>query len=167
MVRDAVAAAFAVLLVFVALGLATSLTKDRRQRRQSKSELDSLGQDVLAEIPTDSGTCFFTEDKGCFHYDNQPISKSTLIAARVLINGAPIAASIRSGHEETHAAPEDIVDDRPEGLSRDRWDVSIETTTGAVLVECGSIRERISQDLARRVFSALKKTIESQTPKNI
>jgi hypothetical protein len=41
--------------------------------------------------------------------------------------------------------------------------VSIATTTGAVLVECGSIRERISQDLARRVFSALKKAIESQT----
>ena len=164
MARDAVAAAFAIFLFFVALGLATSLTKDRRRRRRSKFKLDSLGQNVLAEIPTDTGISFFTEDRSSFHYNNQPIPKSTIIAARVLINGAPIAGSVKTGHEETHPTPEDIVDDRPEGLSRDRWDVSIATTTGAVLVECGSIRERISQDLARRVFSALKKTIESQTP---
>jgi hypothetical protein len=51
-------------------------------------------------------------------------------------------------------------DDRPEGIARDRWDVAIETVKGTVLVECGAIRERVSQELARAVFDAVKRDVE-------
>ena len=51
-------------------------------------------------------------------------------------------------------------DDRPEGIARDRWDVAIETERGTVLVECGAIRERVSQELARRIFDAVRATID-------
>jgi hypothetical protein len=51
-------------------------------------------------------------------------------------------------------------EDRPEGIARDRWDVAIETMVGTVLVACGAIRERVSQELARAVFEAVRRAIE-------
>jgi len=51
-------------------------------------------------------------------------------------------------------------EDRPEGIARDRWDVAIETVSGMLLVECGAIRERVSQELARTVFDAVKQELE-------
>jgi hypothetical protein len=50
-------------------------------------------------------------------------------------------------------------DDHPEGIVRDRWDVAIETADGAVMVECGAIRERVSQELARKIFDAVKRAL--------
>ena len=38
----------------------------------------------------------------------------------------------------------------------------IETTTGTDLIECGAIRERVSQELARKIFDAVKATIRAQ-----
>jgi hypothetical protein len=62
-------------------------------------------------------------------------------------------------HAQTTAHPAGF-EDRPEGIARDRWDVAIETVTGTVLVECGAIRERVSQELARTVFDAVKRDVE-------
>ena len=36
----------------------------------------------------------------------------------------------------------------------------IETLAGTTLVECGAIRERVSQELARAVFDAVKRELE-------
>ena len=44
----------------------------------------------------------------------------------------------------------------PDGIARDRWDVAIETVQGTILVECGAVRERVSQELARKIFDAVK-----------
>ena len=117
---------------------------------------------VLAELPTGDGITFFTADDEAFHYGERRIPKDSIRAARVLINGAPIAASVAAGYADTRATPADVVDDRPEGLSRDRWDVAIEAGGATVVVECGAIRERISQDLARQVFAAVKDVIEAR-----
>ena len=57
-------------------------------------------------------------------------------------------------------APGVIEDDHPEGIARDRWDVTVETVTGTVLIECGAIRERVSQELARKIFDAIKRELE-------
>lgn len=54
------------------------------------------------------------------------------------------------------------IEDRPDGLARDRWDVALETFGGTVLVECGAIRERVSQDLARTIFEAVKREMEAR-----
>ena len=53
-------------------------------------------------------------------------------------------------------------DDRPDGIARDRWDVAIETASGTILVECGAVRERVSQELARRIFDAVKADVETR-----
>src|SRR6266850_2087547 len=59
-------------------------------------------------------------------------------------------------------APGVIEDDHPEGIARDRWDVMVETVTGTVLIECGAIRERVSQELARKIFDAIKRELEER-----
>jgi hypothetical protein len=45
-------------------------------------------------------------------------------------------------------------------MGHDRWDVEIETVTADILVECGAIRERVSQEIARAVFDAVKQELE-------
>jgi len=54
------------------------------------------------------------------------------------------------------------IEARPEGFARDRWDVAIETVAGTTLIECGAIRERVSQELARAVFEAVKDDLEQR-----
>ena len=83
----------------------------------------------------------------------------------MLINGAPIAASVAPGRPEANAIPTEVVEDRPEGITRDRWDVAIDTDSDTILVPCGAIRERISQELARGIFEAVKAVVESADPR--
>ena len=104
----------------------------------------------------------FTEDAVRFYYGERSIDKDLIAAVRVLINGSPIAAYVSRRHPEGAARQATSFDDRPEGIARDRWDVAIETVTGTVLVECGAIRERVSQELARAVFDAVKRDLEQR-----
>ncbi len=62
----------------------------------------------------------------------------------------------RKRRHDDGAAGLESEDDRPDGIARDRWDVAVETIAGTVLIECGAIRERVSQELARAVFEAVK-----------
>jgi len=39
--------------------------------------------------------------------------------------------------------------------------VAIEATDQTTLVECGAIRERVSQELARAVYDAVRRAIET------
>ena len=161
--RDVVAAIVAVLLVFFALRLATSLTRDQITRRRLLRKLEAEGQSVIAEIPTDTGLVFFTEDANAFRFGDRVIEKDLIQSARVLINGAAIAASAREGTNSSDTVARDIVQEQDEGISRDRWDVAIVTEHETTVVPCGAIREQISQEIARRVFGAVRQTIENST----
>ena len=161
--RDVVATIVAVLLVFFALRLATSLTRDQITRRRLLRKLEAEGQSVLAEIPTDTGLVFFTEDANAFRFGDRVIEKNLIQSARVLINGAAIAASAREGTDSSDTVARDIVQEQDEGISRDRWDVAIVTEHETTVVPCGAIREQISQEIARRVFGAVRQTIENST----
>ncbi len=83
------------------------------------------------------------------------------MAVRVLINGSPIAAFVSPRWSGAARQPT-AFEDRPEGIARDRWDVAIETAGGTVLVECGAVRERVSQELARKIFDAVKMDLEKR-----
>jgi hypothetical protein len=158
--RDLVAAGVALLLLLLAASLGTTLTMYRKRRRQNREHERSQGRTIIAEIPAANDLVLFTEDGGQFHYGAQSVDKNTIVAVRVLINGAPIAACV-SKRQEADARPQPTqFDDRPEGIARDRWDVAIERADGTMLVECGAIRERVSQELARAVFDAVKRDIE-------
>ena len=161
--RDLVAGLVAVALLFVALSLATTLQGLRRRRQRTLDSERALGRQVVAEIPASDDLVLFSEDDVRFYYGERSIDKDLIAAVRVLINGAPIAAYASARHANDARRQEPTrFEDRPEGIARDRWDVAIETVVGTTLVECGAIRERVSQELARAVFDAVKADIEKR-----
>ena len=157
--RDVVAGLVAAILVFAALSLLTTLHFYRRRHQRTRQAEIDRGRAIIVELPTDPELTLFTEDADHFYYGAQPIDKREIEAVRVLINGSPIAAAVSPRWEPSHQRQPTSFDDRPEGIARDRWDVAIETLTGTVLVECGAIRERVSQELARRIFEAVRTAI--------
>jgi hypothetical protein len=157
--REIVAGLIALALLIVAASLATTLQFYRRRRLRARESERALGRAIVAELPIGDDLVLFSQDDVRFYYGEQSVDKDLIAAARVLINGAPIAATISRRHEAGATQPTSF-EDRPEGIARDRWDVAIETVTGTVLVECGAIRERISQELARAVYDAVRTDIE-------
>ena len=170
--RDLIAGAIAVALLVVAASLATTLRMYRRRRERARDSERALGRRLIAEIPAADDLILFSEDSTRFYYGDRSIDKDLIVAVRVLINGAPIAACVSRSSPKNGPAPlrvpehdgeagaAAVIDDRPEGIARDRWDVAIETLAGTTLVECGAIRERVSQELARAVFDAVKRELE-------
>jgi hypothetical protein len=158
--RDVFAAAAALVLLLVAASLATTLQTYRRRRLRARDSERALGRAIVAEIPVGDDLVLFSEDEARFYYGERSIDKDLVAAVRVLINGSPIAACVSRRHPGLAARQATSFEDRPDGIARDRWDVAIETATGTVLVECGAIRERVSQELARAVFDAVKQELE-------
>ena len=160
--RDLVAGIVAVFLILSALSLATALQAYRRRRQRARDSERALGRTIVAEIPAANDLILISQDGVRFYYGDTSIDKDVIVAVRVLINGSPIAAYVsrrRASEEQRHPTR---FADREEGIARDRWDVAIETVTGTVLVPCGAIRERVSQELARTVFDAVKRDIEGR-----
>jgi hypothetical protein len=158
--RDLLAALVAVVLLLVAASLATTLQHYRRRRARARDSERALGRTIVAEIPTETDLALFSEDAKRFYYGERQIDKDLITAVSVLINGAPIAGYVSTRANRRSAPASTSFEDRPEGIARDRWDVTIETVTGTVLVECGAIRERVSQELARAVFDVVKRALE-------
>jgi hypothetical protein len=158
--RDLVAALLALLLLAAAASLATTLQFYRRRRIRARDSERALGRTIITEIPAGDDLILFSEDASRFYYGERSIDKDLIVAVRVLINGAPIAASVSSRYQREAQRQPAGFEDRPEGIARDRWDVAIEMIIGSVLVECGAIRERVSQELARKVFDAVKQELE-------
>ena len=159
--RDVLAGVIALVLLLVAASLATTLQQYRRRRQRTQEAERALGRTVIAEIPTEADLTLFSEDDKRFYYCDQSIDKDLVVAVRMLINGAPIASVSRRAGHDSREAPSRAIDDQPDGIARDRWDVAIETVAGTIVVACGAIRERVSQELARSVFDAVKRTIEA------
>jgi hypothetical protein len=158
--RDAIAGVVALALLIVAASLATTLKFYRKRRQRMRDSDRERGRRLIAEIPADDDLVLFSEDARRFYYGDLSVDKDQITAVRVLINGASIAAFMSkraASHPQATA-----FDDRPEGIARDRWDVAIETVNGPTLVACGAIRERVSQELARAVFEAVKHDLEQR-----
>jgi hypothetical protein len=160
--RDLVAGIVAVLLLLVAASLATTLRAYSRRRERARDSERALGRTVLAELPTADDLVLVSEDGQRFYYGERAIDKDLIVAVRVLINGAPIAAYVSQRHRTSTPLQATSFEDKPEGIARDRWDVAVETVAGTTLIECGAIRERVSQELARAVFDAIKNDLEQR-----
>jgi hypothetical protein len=158
--RDLVAGVVAAALLFFALSLLTTLHFYRKRHREAREAEIALGRQIIVELPTDPALTLFTEDLEHFYYGDTAIDKAEIVAVRVLINGAPIAGVVSPKWESAARPQPTAFEDRPEGIARDRWDVAIETLSGTILVECGSVRERVSQELARKIFDAVKCAID-------
>ncbi len=158
--RDLIAGLAAAALIFFALSLLTTLHVYRKRHRAAREQETSRGRTIIVELPTDPELTLFTADADHFYYGATPIAKNEIMAVRVLINGSPIAAFVSPRWQSAANLQPTAFEDRPDGIARDRWDVAIETTAGTTLVECGAIRERVSQELARKIFDAVKKDLE-------
>ena len=154
--RDVIAGLIALGLFLFALGLMSTLRFHRRRRERERSERLASGQTVVAEIPTQADLELFTSDEDHFHWDETQINKNEIQVVKVLINGSPLVSYVSRRHQFDDSGDSDSFAERPEGIAHDRWDVLIRTAASDTLVECGSIRERVSQELARRVFDAVK-----------
>ncbi len=160
--RDAVAFVVALVLILAAASLATSLQVYRRRRQRARDTERALGRSIIAELPLGEDLVLFSEDAVRFHYGDRSIDKDIISGARLMVNGAAIA-SFRSGvktppgRDPLDAGTDVAIDARPEGIARDRWDVVIDTLGSPVVVECGAIRERVSQELGRAIYEAVKR----------
>jgi hypothetical protein len=158
--RDLMAALVAVGLLVFALLLGASLHRYRQIRARARDAERALGRTIVAELPLGADLALFTEDDRRFHLGDTSIDKDLIRAVRVLINGAPIAARVSRRFSDAETGSPTSFEDRPEGIERDRWDVAIETVKGLVLVECGAIRERVSQELARKIYDAVAAAVD-------
>ena len=159
--RDLLAALVALALLAIAASLATTLQRYRRQRQRARDSERALGRTIIAELPIGDDLVLVSEDASRLYYGERSIDKDLIVAARVLINGAPIAAYVSRRHVRAEAAMQATsFEDRPEGIARDRWDVAVEALNGTLLLECGAIRERVSQELARSIFDRIKREME-------
>jgi len=159
MIRDVFAAVIAVLLLYLAMRLATTLTMHRRRRQRNRDSERALGRTVIVEIPGADDLLLFSEDAVRFYYGDRSIDKDLVRTVRLLINGNVIAEASRDASAVRN--PGVVIHDQPEGIARDRWDVAIDADNGSLVVECGAIRERVSQELGRAVFDAVKRAIEA------
>ena len=159
--RDLLAVGLVVLLVLLALSMATTLRWRYRDHARIRVRLREEGRRVVAEVPVEDRLEFFSEDAGAFYWAGRTIPKREIRAARLLISGAPLATvRARRGGVSEASDPSDGAP-APE-VERERWDVAIETDHERVLVECGAIRQQVSQELARSVFEAVRRAVEEQ-----
>ena len=159
--RDVFAAVVAVVLLVVAASLGTTLTAFRRRRLRARDSERALGRTIIAEIPADDDLRLFSEDAVRFYYGDRvgrqgSDRRGARADQRIADRGVRVDRAIRSTRRGRRRASRI----GPEGIARDRWDVAIETVNGTMLVECGAIRERVSQELARTVFDAVKRELE-------
>ena len=161
--RDFFAGVIALLLLAAAASLATGLKEFRKRRTRARDTEQALGRSIITEVPAKEDLVLVTEDETTFRYGDQAVEKDQITAVRVLINGSPIAEYVRPRHADTASRKPTSFEDRPEGIARDRWDVAIETVSGnTLLIECGAIRERVSQELARTVFDRVRAALEAR-----
>ena len=137
--RDLAAALVALLLLMVAASLATTLRTYRRRRQRARDSERALGRTVIAELPIGDDLVLVSEDDKRFYYGDAPIDKDLIVAVRLLINGAPIAASASRRYATGPTPPPTSFEDRPEGIARDRWDVAVETRAGTTLIELAAV----------------------------
>jgi translation elongation factor EF-4 len=160
--RDVIAGVVALALLGAAASLATALQGFRRRRERDRDSERALGRSIIAEVPQADHLLLVSEDDARFYYGDRSIDKDLIVAVRVLINGSPIAAYVSRRHAHEAAREATSFVDRPEGIAHDRWDVAIETVAGTTLVECGAIRERVSQELARTIFDRVARELEAR-----
>ena len=131
---------------------AMSLRFSKAARQSWRESEEARGRRVLAEIPGagDAMTLFAEDDDG-FYWGAERVSKREIAGARLRLNGGILATWSRPGVALAEpAAPEAF-----EG--RERWDVVLYLDGGASrVVECGTLREGVSREIATAVFHATR-----------
>lgn len=132
---------------------AMALRASKVARQSWREAEESRGRRVVAEIPGagDAMTLFAEDDEG-FYWGAERAGKREIAGARLRLNGGILATWARPGA----ALPEPAAPEEFEG--RERWDVMLYLGDGGTrVVECGTLREGVSREIATRVFESVKK----------
>jgi hypothetical protein len=154
--RDLVAGLIALALLVFALLVGATLHFHRQRRERTRREAREGGRTIIAELPQGTDLVYVTEDRDRFHVGDQPIEKASIRGVRLMVNGGLVS---QAGDTRTDPAAAARATSDEEAFIRDRWDVLVDTSSGTITIACGAIRERISQDLARRIYDAVASTI--------
>ena len=131
----------------LAMGLRWAKVSRESERRREEAR----GRRIVAELPSPDGTLgFFAEDHAGFYWPGGEAGKSGLWGARLLLNGAVMAAAAAPGA----SLPEPSLPEPEEG--RERWEVALYGEEGTRTVACGRLREGVSREAATRVFEAAR-----------
>ena len=117
-------------------------------RESARREEEGRGRRIVAELPSSDGTLgFFAEDHAGFYWPAGEAGKSALRGARLLLNRGVIAAAVRAGA----TLPDPPLAEPYEG--RERWEVVLYGEgSERKTVDCGTVREGVSREIATRVF---------------
>jgi hypothetical protein len=147
-----IVAAVALLAALWALfRFAMALRWSKVVREGSRSDEESRGRKVVAEIPLPHALLFFLEDEAGFYWGGSQARKSEIVGARLLLNGGVIGSFGRPGATLPDPPPAE------EYEGRERWDVLIYSRDRTAAVPCGSLREGVSREIAGRVFDAVRR----------
>jgi hypothetical protein len=155
-VRDLVAALIALALLVFALLVGATLHFHRQRRERTSRAAREGGRTIIAELPQGSDLVYVTEDRDRLYVGDQPIEKASIRGVRLMVNGRVVS---HAGETRTEPAAAARATADEEAFIRDRWDVLVDTASGTVTIACGAIRERISQDLARRIYDSVSKEV--------
>ena len=147
-----VAAVLLAAFLFSMLRYALALRAAKVARQSWRAAEESRGRRVLAEIPgAGDGVTLFAEDDDGFYWGDARVARRDVAGARMRLNGGILATWSRPGI----ALPEPRVPEEFEG--RERWDVVLYLQDGGTrVVECGTLREGVSREIATRVFQATR-----------
>jgi hypothetical protein len=150
--RDLIAGLVAIALAVFALLVAATLHLHRQRRERARQAARAGGREVIAELPLAPELVYFSEDADRFYLGDRPIEKRSIRGVRLLVNGGLVSQAGQPGSAPAADTPATADE---EAFIRDRWDVVLDTSSTSVTVSCGAIRERISQDLARRIYDVV------------
>ncbi len=149
-----------VLTLWAVFRLAMGLRWSKIERDSARRDEEARGRRVVAEIPLSQGELvLLLEDADGFHWGTLSVGKADIVGGRLLLNGGIIGEFAAAGT----SLPPPVAPEEYEG--RERWDVRIyRRDGGTVEIQCGTLREGVSREIAGRAFEAVK---ESVTPSRV
>ncbi|HVR71502.1 MAG TPA: hypothetical protein VMT87_11730 [Vicinamibacteria bacterium] len=156
MLIQLLAGLFLVAVLWTLFRFAMGLRWAKVAREEARTEAESRGRRVIAEIPLPGDElAFFEEDDQRFHWGGTSVARSGVEGARLLLNGNVVGDASRRGVP----LPPPPAAEEYEG--RERWDVLLYLESGqSARVECGTLREGVSREIAARVFEAVRREVQ-------
>ena len=156
MLTQLVAGLVLLAVLWILFRFAMGLRWAKVSREEARSQAESQGRRVVAEIPlSGDDLAFFQEDSQRFYWCGRSVAKTEVSGARLLLNGNVVGSLSRRGSPLPDPPPAE------EYEGRERWDVLLYLQNGdADRVPCGTLREGVSREIAARVFEAVRREVQ-------
>jgi hypothetical protein len=152
-----IAAAVFIAFLWSLFRFAMGLRYAKVLREEERRAEETAGRHVVAEVPNHAGeVVLLREDGERLLYGEREITKRDVLAARLVLNGRVVETRARPGVETSALPPPEEYD------GRERWDVLLTLGDGGAFdIQCGTLREGISREIAERVFRCASACVEA------